>query len=77
MTVIFQYLTNLYKMSEKKFPYKPGETIGERLRNKISCLTTIIHILGAKKENKMLLKEAEESLSDIRLLLEDADLHCS
>lgn len=64
-------------MPEKKYPYKPGETIAERLRNKISCLTTIIHILGAKKENKRLLKEAEESLVDIRIILDDAENHCN
>lgn len=62
---------------EKKYSYKPGETIGERLRNKVACLSTIISILGVKKENKKLLKEAEDSLADIKIILEDADNFCS
>lgn len=64
-------------MPEKKYPYKPGESIAERLRNKISCLTTIIHILGAKEDNKKLIDKAEESIDDIRVILDDADNFCN
>jgi len=58
------------------YVYRKGETPIERLRNKIACLDTILSILGIKRQNEKLLKEANESMNDIRILLNDAEKCC-
>lgn len=59
-----------------KYTYKTGETPVERLRNKISGLTTLIDLLSKKIDDPImceLIRKTKEGFEDIRTLLDDAE----
>ena len=56
---------------EYKYNYKEGETPIERLRNKLSCVFTLLHILKPKKETI----DTDALMEEVRDLLDDAETH--